>query len=300
MRRDDEGALEPRSEEGAPAPRNDGAALEPRSEGALEPRSGGLGLDVGITPEGLTRWLAVFIVWLVAMSLVGYVSKYVLGHPRLWGVVRLFDLNGEATIPSFYSAVTLLLCALLLGVIGLSKRRRSERYATHWLVLAAIFVFLAFDEASGVHELTIAPLRTLLRTTSPYLHYTWIVLAIPLVAALGLIYLPFLRQLPSQTRRLFVGAAVLYVGGAAGMEAVQGRHVEFQGKENLAYWMITATEEVLEMGGILLFVQALVSYMSAHPGALRLRFAAGPRDAAAPAAPGASGHLGHDAGGQRP
>jgi hypothetical protein len=75
-----------------------------------------------------------------------------------------------------------------------------------------------------------------------------------------LIYFKFLLHLPPQTRRIFLLAAGLYVGGALGVELIHGHYLDLYGKD-LVYALIAAVEELLEMLGIITFLYGLLSYL---------------------------------------
>ncbi len=57
---------------------------------------------------------------------------------------------------------------------------------------------------------------------------------------------------------------VLYVGGALGAKMVGGRYADLYGKQNLTYVLIVTVEEFLERSGIVVFIFALLSYISSH------------------------------------
>lgn len=92
-----------------------------------------------------------------------------------------------------------------------------------------------------------------------------------LVLIFVLAYLRFLAALPARTRNLFLLAGAIYVAGALGVEMIGGRHAFVFGRYNFAYTMIATLEEFLEMLGILLFVQALLSYMQVHVKEVQFR-----------------------------
>lgn len=64
----------------------------------------------------------------------------------------------------------------------------------------------------------------------------------------------------------FLAAASLYVGGAVGLEMVAGRYEDLSGISEPALdttlAMLASGEELLEMAGIVVFIYALMSYMS--------------------------------------
>src|SRR5690606_35164649 len=89
-------------------------------------------------------------------------------------------------------------------------------------------------------------------------YYGWVIPAGVLTALIGLAFLPFLRALPQRTRRRFVLAGLVYVGGALVMEAPLGLWAERHGADNLGYGLIDLVEESLELVGLNLFVLALL------------------------------------------
>ena len=70
-----------------------------------------------------------------------------------------FDAGGEQTVAAWLSSMLMLLCAMVLFYIATMKRHGSEPYAMHWLGLSIIFCGLSMDEAVGLHEMAIDPMR---------------------------------------------------------------------------------------------------------------------------------------------
>lgn len=98
-----------------------------------------------IAPDRVFRVALLVIALLIGASVAGQYLKYFLGHDHVFGLVRLTYLNGEATIPSWYSSSALLACAGVLAVIGAVKRARADAYTWYWFGLAAIFLYLSID-----------------------------------------------------------------------------------------------------------------------------------------------------------
>ena len=183
---------------------------------------------------------------------------------------RLFTVNAEGMIPTMYSTVALLFCSALLMIIGISKHRLSANYILHWLGLALIFLFLAMDEALEIHEQFVGPVRSALDITSGFFYFAWV---IPYGVALFVFlaaYLKFLIELPARTRLLFGSAGCIYVTGALGFELLGGHQSALSGQDNLMYILLSTSEEVFEMGGILIFVYALLSYLGSEIKELRI------------------------------
>jgi len=223
----------------------------------------------GVSPKKLIVFLSVVVLGLTLAHVATQVGKHLLHHERQLGLVRLFDLDQENNIPSWYSSSTLLLCAGLLTVIGLAKKQVGDFDARGWLGLAIIFVYLSVDEAASIHEMAILPLRSFFKTTG-LLTYAWIIPGAILVLILSLMYLRFLLGLPVKTRVLFLVAATLYIGGALGVESLGGRYDYLYGDQHLTYAMLVAWEESFEMLGILVFLYALSSYISLYASGWRV------------------------------
>jgi hypothetical protein len=117
-----------------------------------------------------------------------------------------------------------------------------------WFVLAIGFHLLSIDEVVGMHEYV--------NTVSEDIR--WTTFAAVIVALLGLAYLPFLSALPSRIRLLFIVAAVVYVGGAVGVERATDWYDAHDLLDTLAYNLWTAVEETMEMTGAIVFIYALL------------------------------------------
>ena len=79
--------------------------------------------------------------------------------------VRLFSVDGEGNIPTWYSSVTLLFSSALLAVIAVSTKHSGGRYFYHWGALALIFFYLSVDEGVQIHEMAIKPMRLILQAS---------------------------------------------------------------------------------------------------------------------------------------
>src|SRR5438105_3804596 len=92
------------------------------------------------------------------------------------------------------------------------------------------------------------------------------VIALLLVASvLGQMFLRFLLRLPADTRRWLLISGAVYLGGAVGMELIDGKYMEAHGA-NLTYMLMTTVEEGLEMSGLSALVITLLGHMATHSG----------------------------------
>jgi len=90
----------------------------------------------------------------------------------------------------------------------------------------------------------------------------WMIPYLAVFVALVLVYLRFFFGLAPRVRGFFVVAAVLYVGGAAGIERILGHISERQGDSALVSQLISTGSELMEMLGVAAFVYALLLHLS--------------------------------------
>jgi hypothetical protein len=227
-----------------------------------------------INPRSVSLWLAAIIAGLLVAYLAGQYLHLSLGYRHALGFVPLFDLNKEGNIPALYSTLLLLLASVLLLTVGLHERGAGHRYARHWLGLALIFLFLAIDENTALHERLGAPTELVMRPEGVLAWAPWVIPYSLLVITFAGMYLRFLLHLPAPTRRAFVVAGVLYVTGAIGMELVGALHHELSGPGHDVFYVLTITvEEGLEMIAMVVFSHAIMTYIGRAAPELRIGFA---------------------------
>ena len=218
------------------------------------------------------RLLGVALALLFAGGLWAEVMLNVAGEPEMRGLVPLLNLSFEANLPTWYSAALLLTASLLLGLIGAAKRRAGDRFARHWLGLAAAFLYISADEAAVIHE----SLNGMLRDAFAFdgvLYFGWVVPAGLLLLVLAAVYARFLRALPRRFAVLFVAAGAVYVGGALGTELAISLWYAGHGGSNITYGLLNLVQETLEIAGVSLFVWSLLAYLGEAIGGLTLTVA---------------------------
>lgn len=216
-------------------------------------------LEINIEPKAVLKIITAIVFCLIIVGSLGQIYSYVLGEGSQGKIVTLFNLDAEASVPTIYASFTLLLCSVLLAIIAKSKHHQGNYYRRHWTFLSIIFLYLAVDEGAKIHEISIDITRKLLNT-SGFFHYAWVIPAIFLFSIFSLIYFKFVLSLPSDIKFLFVLAALIFVGGALGIEMIGGQFVTLQGK-NAFYATIVTIEETLEMAGIAIFIYGLLEYI---------------------------------------
>ncbi|MCP4292082.1 MAG: hypothetical protein GY780_09660 [bacterium] len=205
-------------------------------------------------------------------SVAGQIAKYKFGFD-VRTITEMFNINIERNLPTFFSMLLLLWASVLLVLIATVVKKAQAPDFSKWVVLAMGFFFMAYDEGFQVHERFIEPMRNLMGDGDlGAFYYAWVIPALFLVAGFGVFFLKFLFRLPIQTRKMFVLAAALFVGGAIGMELVGGGFDEAHGYDNLSYNLISTVEESMEMVGLIVFIRALFEHLGLMTGSVLFRF----------------------------
>lgn len=223
---------------------------------------------ISLRPSSIIRVLGAVAFLLILASIGVQLTSYLTGHRNIYGLVRLFYIDAEQNIPTFFSTFLLLFAALLLGIITILKKNQMAPYISHWMILSIGFLYMAADEVASIRDVLIRPIRTLLGVGYPDI---WDIPSIALIIILALFFLRFLLHLPPKMRSTFLIAATLYMGGAIGLELIGDRYLKLHGN-NWMYKMISTVEESLEITGIVIFIQALLVYIADTYKELRVQF----------------------------
>lgn len=185
-------------------------------------------------------------------------------------IVQYFHFGNEANFPTFFSALLLLLsstisfCLYKLDLVGANKQ--NVRY---WLTLSLILLFLSADEAVQIHEQLMSVTHYLIPNLSSILASAWVVPYALIALVVAFYFLRFVFRLPKKTRNLVIAAGFTFVSGALALEIVETYlHSEY-GVKHILFTLNILVQELLEMTGIVLFVYALLDYLSSrHKGVL--------------------------------
>jgi hypothetical protein len=172
-----------------------------------------------------------------------------------WLLRQFFDVDEEDSLPTWYSATALMLASALLLLTSRRKRVDQDPWVWYWYGLAFAFAALSMDEVAGLHE-----------TFNAMVEFSWTIPGGIAAALFGLVYLRFLRHLPARTRWLFVISGCVFVAGAVVVERSTDWCQDEDLLNTLPYNLWNAVEEGLEMGGVVLFIHALLRYMGSAQG----------------------------------
>lgn len=201
---------------------------------------------------------ALFAVWavLIGAALLQDLAGWQ-GDARIW----VLDVDTEDSFYTWFSQLMLAAAAVLLWDTGRKTAAASGGFGAHWMTLGGFFMLLSVDEALSFHERLSSPVRSAL-DTSGFLTFAWVIPAglLCLVGFMALV--PFLRQLPARVRALMILSAVMFLGGALGMELVGGWLFgdNDEALTTLSYRLAVVIEEGLEGLGVLVFLYSIMLY----------------------------------------
>jgi hypothetical protein len=234
-------------------------------------------IDVRSLARTLLYVLGATAIALALASYAGQLMRFVGGHDYVYGLVPLFDVDNEDSIPTVFSAAQLLLAFGILGFICALRITGSSPWT--WRVLTVGFLLMAIDELISMHER-----MTITETSAPgaivLYERVWVYPAIPVVILGALAFIPFLRSLPRATRNGMLLAGGMFISGSVIVEAFEMAFVLYNDARNtLAFNTFTTVEELLEMLGISVFIYVLVRYVGLHFPTISLPVASTPKPA---------------------
>lgn len=185
------------------------------------------------------------------------VSRFVLNRETAFGLVRLFDLDGEGNIPTWYSSITLLGAAVLLLAI---TRLCPADQVRKWKMLSVVFLIASIDEVAQFHESTGMIVNRYVRFGG-VLYFAWLVVAIPIVLVLAYTFVPLLFRLSRGVGNRALFAGCVFLAGAVGMEMISGVYADTYGYANLGFKLLANLEELLEMTGAAIWIYALLTHL---------------------------------------
>lgn len=252
---------------------------------------------IQLDPTSVCRRLATFALVLVAINIALQTYRVVMHQESIPGLPML-SLDKENNVPALYSTLLLFAASAILTLVALLERARRGADALKWAILAAGFVLMAVDESLSIHERLIDPLRALIGGALGVdrlgiFYFAWVIPGIALVVALAMYFLPFVRRLPGRFGLMLLVSGAVYLGGAIGVELVEGWWREGHGHRNVVYHALVSLEEGMEMFGVILLIHTLLDYIGTHVGRVEITVLS--NQAAAVADPGANGQadIGH-------
>lgn len=219
-------------------------------------------IKLTISAKKVLIWLLVILGILLILHILGQYLWHINGWTYSSFYIDRFNMNEEASIPTWFATILLLASSIFLWIIGTIKTSTKDIFAKYWKILAGIFLFLSIDEGSSIHEILSVITGTALGIYEGIFYYAWVIPVFILIIILAFLFFKFWQNLYASTRWLFFGAGLLYVGGALGMEMLGSYYVTKLGGYDFNYFLLVSAEEGLEKLGIIVFIYALIKYLA--------------------------------------
>lgn len=163
---------------------------------------------------------------LLAVHLCVHIGHLSFGKP-LYSITKLFDMDNEGNIPAFFNSMLFVVGAFFFYLIWLTQPKPRSK---PWLIMAFIFLFLAVDEGTSIHEKLMLPMLRLMNGGElgelgemGWLFYAWIIPYGIAATFLGVTLLPWLLKLDKKVRLGLIFSGFVYVSGAIFMESWSGK-----------------------------------------------------------------------------
>ena len=222
-------------------------------------------IELGVSATRVVR-----ILWLCAAAVVALsiaIECLDAWFPDAYGMHtagRVLRLRGERNVGALFSGLLLASAAGLLAVVGAVERASGGRDARYWQWLSVGFLYLCADEVLSLHERLHAPMREVLGEGRPGgLYFAWVLPAMFIVLVIGVGFFRFWSRLERPVRTWTAVAAAIYLGGAIGMEMVDGAYAKVHGFDS-AYVALVTAEETMEMCGVIVFIGTLLRLLGSR------------------------------------
>jgi hypothetical protein len=220
---------------------------------------------ITLSTSSIERLLLAIMAVLIALGLLAIalvdrpIDNFWLSEARD-SFVRLFMLNVEGNVPTWYASAALLLAgALALAISG--HPGAAER--GQWALVGCLLVLMSLDESAVIQEMRIKPLQQF-GFAEGLLFYAWIIPGGALALGVALYLLPFAWRLAKSVRLRLLAGGSLFVAGALGVESVTGLVDDLHGRNRL-YLILTMVEEGFEKVGVFLTISGFLLQLRSLP-----------------------------------
>ncbi len=247
--------------------------MTPKPNGRRAARTTGVG-ELGPHTEGTLTTISARavsrVIWLtVAVLIVAtFAVQFIRDRSGRSTVVNLLDSDQKLNFPSAMKIVLLISATVLFAVIALTVKDRWHR--VRWYGMSAVFALLTVDEMTYMHQRLSDALHDMLETSGT-LRFAWVLVYLPLLAALMVVYLPFWRRLANPLRTQLLVAAIGFAGGSGGIEFVKAELFD-EHKWKLSFGLVASVSDSLELLGLAVLVTALLATIGRATNSVTLNF----------------------------
>ena len=184
---------------------------------------------------------------------------------------RLFNMDMESNIPTWFQSAILFSSSLLAAWSALTYSREDKRIRNFWFFVSVILMYLSTDEISILHERFRMPSNIEISFGTLILpaHFVWIIPGIVAVLIVGSLIIKPLFMIDKATRLRLLLAGFIYVAGAIGCEIIGASIWETSGKfRTLSYSLVAGVEELGEITGCIICLRAILMELSQRKSGL--------------------------------
>lgn len=195
----------------------------------------------------IARVLLVSVVVLAILHLISVAIELYAPDHSLVTYAKLFDLDREYNVPTFFSGILLIAIGLTAWNLRLGAKHLSHKI--FWIGFALFFAYWAIDEVLVLHERLAEPIREMLQIGYDSLFYhAWVLVALGLISLLGIFILIYYRfKMPPLTKKQgnLLIVIFIFMSGIVGLEILG---TKIYGSPELYRFGIVAIEELFEIG----------------------------------------------------
>ncbi len=185
------------------------------------------------------------------------------GSWRLFGLTDFFGLDTERSFPTWLTSIIwFLVFCVCKDVTSLVKKRQF--FVPHWMVLSGLFLILSIDEVAAGHERIGWWLSDLIAAKG-YFYFPFVIPGAILALVFASAYSVFLWKLPRKIAGGIFLSGAIYIIAVIGLESLSANWTYHNGgidskKQDMAYFLLSNTEEYLEMLAGILMLRTLSKY----------------------------------------
>lgn len=193
------------------------------------------------------------------------ISTYGFNHGGLLGLRRMFDMELEGNVPSWFSGTLLLACSMMFAFVWASGRQRREGNAAGWAVLALVSLAASLDEASAIHETVGERLQSA---------HVFIYLVPGSLLLLGIAFglRGFFAALADSIRRALAFAIGIWLFGAVVLEGLEAVLRPSGAESSTGLALLNTAQDTFELLGMILVLNSLALYAREHAYKVSLAF----------------------------
>lgn len=225
-----------------------------------------------IDPKVFFQSLLAIIVTLHVLSAIGIWADFAELAP-FDEIGTFFDVGLERNVPTIYSVLAWSIAALVTWLVAHNAATRRAPFVGRWYSLAVIFLFLAFDEGTTIHEHIGSYVKGFdLLPATGLLYFFWVVPYAVLLLLLASLYAPFMDALPTRTKLGLIASGTVFLGGAMGVEMFSASVYEVKEESHsLLYHVLYSIEEFMEMLGVAMLIYFMLDYLKSHAAGIEIK-----------------------------